>query len=538
MNTPRTHSLARAAIAVAGVTVLARVIGFGRVIVFAHTVGPSCLGDAYYTANTIPNILFDVVAGGALSTVVVPLLAGSVDAGDDVTADRTASALLTWTLLAMLPVLLFAVVFAGPVVHLLVGNGHPGCSAVAERAVGARMLRVFAPQVVLYGAVVVLTGVLQAHRRFVAAAVAPLVSSAVVIGAYVAFALASDRSETGLAGLTRGHELVLSVGTTLGVVALLLPLLFPLRRTRRRLRPTLRFPPGAATTARRLAVAGAVTLGSQDLATAGILRLANDRGATGAVVLYTLAWTVFLVPWAVLAVPLATTAFPTLVARWEAGESARYAATSAATSRAVVLSASAAAAVLVAAALPVARVVILGAPGSASPVELARALATFAPGLVGYGLVAHLTRVHVARGDPRTPAIATGVGWLVVVAADVALVVAMPRDWTAAALGIGTTIGMTVAALGLAVALVRRAGSATLTGLARTTAAAIGSGAVAAGLALLVARALPAAGALVSTAASMLVGGLCLVVFVAVIRVLDPDALRMVRRGLGAGRGG
>jgi len=446
--------------------------------------------------------------------------------------------LLTWTLLAMLPVLLFAVLFAGPVVHLLVGNGHPGCSAVTERAVGARMLRVFAPQVVLYGAVVVLTGVLQAHRRFVAAAVAPLVSSAVVIAAYVAFALASDRSETGLVGLTRGHELVLSVGTTLGVVALLLPLLFPLRRTGRRLRPTLHFPPGAATTARRLAIAGAVTLGSQDLATAGILRLANDRGATGAVVLYTLAWTVFLVPWAVLAVPLATTAFPTLVARWEAGDAARYAATAAATSRAVVLSASAAAAVLVAAALPVARVVILGAPGSASPVELARALATFAPGLVGYGLVAHLTRVHVARGDPRTPAIATGAGWLVVVAADVALVVAMPRDWTAAALGIGTTIGMTVAAAGLATALARRAGSATLAGLARTTAAAVGSGAIAAGLALLVARALPAAGAVVSTAASLLVGGLCLLLFVALTRVLDPDALRMVRRGLGAGRGG
>ncbi|MDQ1747410.1 MAG: putative peptidoglycan lipid flippase, partial [Frankiaceae bacterium] len=326
MTQSRTQSLARAAVAVAGVTVLARVVGFGRVLVFAHTVGPSCLGDAYYTANTIPNILFDVVAGGALSTIAVPLLAGSVDAGDDDTADRAASALLTWTLLALLPVLAVTVVFAGPIVHLLVGNGHPGCSAATEREVGARMLQVFAPQLLLYGAVVVLTGVLQAHRRFVAAAIAPLLSSVVVIGAYVAFAVAANRSETGLVGLTRGHELMLSIGTTLGVVALLLPLLLPLRRTARRLRPSLRFPPGAAASARRLALAGAVTLGSQDLATAGILRLANDRGATGAVVLYTLAWTVFLVPWAVLAVPLATTAFPTLVARWEAGETSRYAA--------------------------------------------------------------------------------------------------------------------------------------------------------------------------------------------------------------------
>jgi putative peptidoglycan lipid II flippase len=546
MTALKPQSLARAAIAVAGVTVLARVVGFGRVIVFAHTVGPSCLGDAYYTANTIPNILFDVVAGGALSTVAVPLLAGSVGAGDDDTADRSASALLTWTLLAMLPVLLVAVLFAGPIVHLLVGNGHPGCSATAERAVGARMLRVFAPQVLLYGAVIVITGVLQAHRRFVAAAIAPLLSSIVVIAAYVAFAVASDRSETGLVGLHRGHELLLSVGTTLGVLALLVPLLFPLRRTGRRLRPTLHFPPGAATTARRLAVAGAVTLGSQDLATAGILRLANDRGATGAVVLYTLAWTVFLVPWAVLAVPLATTAFPSLVARWEAGETSRYAGTAAATSRAVVLSTAAAAAVLVAAALPIARVVILGAPGSAAPVELAHALATFAPGLVGYGLVAHLTRVHVARGDARTPAIATGLGWLLVVAADVGLVIALPRHWTAAALGLGTTIGMSAAAIGLVVALARRAGAEALAGLARTTVSAVASGIVAAGLAVLVARALPAADAVASTAVSVLVGGLCLVLFVACTRVLDPGALRLVLRGravalvpgLGAGRGG
>src|SRR5436305_1197433 len=122
MTQPKPHSLARAAIAVAGVTVLARVVGFGRVIVFAHTGGPSCLGDAYYTANTIPNILFDVVAGGALSTVAVPLLAGRAGAADDDTADRTASALLTWTLLVLLPVLLVAVLFAGPIVDLLVGR--------------------------------------------------------------------------------------------------------------------------------------------------------------------------------------------------------------------------------------------------------------------------------------------------------------------------------------------------------------------------------------------------------------------------------
>jgi hypothetical protein len=111
------------------------------------------------------------------------------------------------------------------------------------------------------------------------------------------------------------------------------------------------------------------------------------------------------------------------------------------------------------------------------------------------------------------------------------LVAALPRQWTAAALGIGTTVGMSAAAIGLAVTLARRAGPANLTGLARTTGSAIVSGAAAAGLGVVVSRALPAAGAVVSTAVSVFVGGLCLVLFVALTRALDPGALRLVLRG-------
>src|SRR3954452_20620400 len=142
--------VAGAALLLAGVTVVARVVGFGRVLVFAHTVGPSCLGDAYYTANTVPNILFDVVAGGALSSLAVPILARPVEAGDDAASDRIASALLTWSVLLLVPVMLAGLLLAAPIMSLLVGNGHSGCSAATEQEVGARMLLVFMPQVVLY----------------------------------------------------------------------------------------------------------------------------------------------------------------------------------------------------------------------------------------------------------------------------------------------------------------------------------------------------------------------------------------------------
>ena len=519
--------LARAAAMVAAITIGARVVGFARILVFAHTVGPTCLGDTYYTANTVPNILFDIVAGGALTSIVVPVLAGPVASGDRDAADRTASALLTWAVLLLLPVLVIGIFTARPIMNLLVGNGHPGCLASREQQVGARMLIVFMPQVLLYGIGIVLTGVLQAHRRFLAPAVAPLVSSVVVIAAYVIFAARASDRETSLVSLTRGHELILSVGTTAAVLALVVPLLLPLGRTGRRLRPTLHFPAGVAQTARRLAVAGAVVLGSQDIATAAMLRLANDRGAGGAVVLFNLAWTVFLLPWAVLAVPVATAAFPTLVAQWEGNDRESFARTASVTTRTVIVGCAAAAATMVACAGPASRVVVLGAPGGVAPHELARALVTFAPGLLGFGLVALLSRVHYARGDARTPAIATSVGWVAAVVADVVLVVALPRDWTAAALGLGTTLGMSVAAVWMASTL-GRAHAPSLRGVGATTASATAAGLVAAAAGTVLAAVLPSGGITVSLLFTVVVGAVCVLLFAAVSYRLDPAPTRML----------
>ena len=522
--------IASAALLVAAVTVIARVVGFGRVLVFAHTVGPSCLGDTYYTANTVPNIVFDVVAGGALSSLAVPVLARPVEEGDDATADRIASALLSWVLLLLVPITLLGLALARPIMDVLVGNGHPGCAASAEQVVGARMLLVFMPQVLLYGAGVVFIGVLQAHRRFLGPALAPLLSSLVVIGSYGLFAAVADRRETSLSTLTRHHELILSVGTTLGVAMLSLPLLLPLRRAGRRLRPTLRFPPGVAPTARRMAVAGAVVLGSQDLATGAILRLANDRGSGGAVVLFNLAWTVFLLPWAVLAVPIATAAFPTLTARWQAGDTTGYAATVARTTRGVVVATAGAAAVLVATALPAARVLVLGAPGGVAPDVLARALVAFAPGLIGYGIVAHLSRAHYARGDARTPAVATAVGWAIVVLADVVLVTALPRDWTAAALGIGSSIGLTVAGVALVMSLRRQVGAASLAGALPTSTASVGAGVLAAAVGYAACRSLPGAGVAGSVGVTVVVAVGAVAIFALVVARFDPSTLRLLLR--------
>jgi putative peptidoglycan lipid II flippase len=285
-----------------------------------------------------------------------------------------------------------------------------------------------------------------------------------------------------------------------------------------------------------MAVAGAVVLGSQDLATAAILRLANEGGSGGAVVLYNLAWTVFLLPWAVLAVPLATTAFPSLTARWQTGDPHGYSVVASRTARAALLTTAGAAAVLIAIAQPAARVLVLGAPGEVDPVVLARALVAFAPGLVGYGAVAHLARAHYARGDARTPATVTALGWVLAVIADVALVAALPADWTAAALGMGTSLGMTVAGLGLALTQRRGAGPDSLAQSGRSLGGCITAAAAAAVVGWAVVQALPTGG-IAASVGVLAVGGLvCTGVYAGGVALLDRSTLVLVlRRGVARG---
>jgi putative peptidoglycan lipid II flippase len=146
----------------------------------------------------------------------------------------------------------------------------------------------------------------------------------------------------------------------------------------------------------------------------------------------------------------------------------------AATTRAVVLASCAGAAALAAVAQPAARVFDGGPQGR--PEVLARAVLAFAPGLLGYGLVAHLGRVLYACGRARAAAVAIVIGWVAVLVADVAVAIVVPADWVVAALGLGNTIGMSVAGGLLLIALGRARGRAALAGFGRAAVAGLFAG--------------------------------------------------------------
>lgn len=526
--------VAAAALLISVLTLLARAAGFGRTLVFTNTVGAGSTGDTYLVANTVPNIVFEVVAGGALASLVVPMLAGGIAAGDREQVRRTASALLGWTLLVLVPLAVLLALCARPVAAALLGAGGAEPADPAEVDLAARFLLVFAPQVVLYGIGIVLTGVLQAHRRFAGPAVAPLLSSVVVAGAYLLFAGMGGGGR--VEDLSTPAELVLGVGTTLGVLALSLSLLVPLRGLRLGLRPALRFPVGAAPRVRRLALAGVLTLAGQQLVAVVAIRLANDGGPDGTQVAYVAGLTVFLLPWAALAVPLATSAYPELSERAERGDEPGYRQALAPVVVLTVVSTAVAAAGLVAVSGPLARVFFAADVGGSAAV-LQPTIVAFAPGLLGYGLVALLSRALYARGLWRAPTVCVAGGWLVAAAADVVLAGVLPPADRALALGAGHSVGVTVAGVALLLVVRRVAGRGALVGLARTGLPALLAAALGAAAGLFVARALgatpvPDAGLLAALGTGALAGGTVLGVAAAVMMGTARRPLLAAVRGL------
>jgi len=517
--------IGRAAALIAGLTVLARILGLIRTIVFAKTVGATCLGTAYITANTLPNIVYDVVLGGALTSIMVPVLARPAhqSAADPAAAQevtQTSSALLTWTTVILVPVSLAVALAAGPLARLLnPANFRQHCAQPQLVTVTAHMLVVFAPQILLYGLTVVLYGILQAHRRFAAPAMAPLISSMVVIAAYLAFVPYGGSYVNRLSGLPVSAELILSVGTTAGVAALLLTATIPAWRLGLRVRPTLRFPAGIGRRAGGLAAFGVTALLTQDASLLVVIVLANGHGSRAAIVLYQYGWQVFEAAYAVLAISIAISAFPALAVR----EGAEFDQTAAGSVRAVLLMSFLGAAALLAIAVPAAH--FLASRPHQVP-ELAAGFSLFAPGLVGYGLVACLSRVLLAAGRTRVAAIIVGAGWLLVIAADVVLVSIVRGPLVVAMLALGNTIGLTAAGLALLVAVRRARGSGALDGTGRAAVCGLAAATAGAGAGAAVAAALPTVTPGVSALIAVLAGLCALAAFTVVAYLLDAGDVR------------
>jgi putative peptidoglycan lipid II flippase len=514
----RPVTIAGGAALIAGLTVLARLLGLGRTLVFSQTVGATCLGTAYVTANQVPNLIYELVLGGALTSAMVPVLARSaeraaVDPAEKARVSQITSALLTWSVLILVPVSVVIAAASGPMASLL-NPANTSAACVRSDVVNTTgdMLAIFAPQALLYGLSVVLFGLLQAYRRFTAPTLAPALASLVVIASCLLYVpLAHGRP---LAELPLPAELVLSVGATLGIATLVLVAVPPTWRLHLRLRPALSFPPGVARRAGGLAVVGVAELVVIDLASVVAIALANGRGETGAIVLFNYASQVFNSVSAVLALSVVTSAFPVLSAR----DGPEFDRTCAASTRAVLLLAWLGTAVMAAVAWPAARVL---ASQPAQVPELVEAFALFAPGVAGAALIANLSRVMFVLGRLKVATWALAGSWTLVIVAEVVLAELVPARLVVAALALASTIGQTVVAIPLVIVTRRVCGPAATHGVVRSSLAGLAAGLVGSAAGVAVSLAGPAGGKLVSFAAAVPAAVAAILAFGVVAYLLD-----------------
>jgi putative peptidoglycan lipid II flippase len=227
----------------------------------------------------------------------------------------------------------------------------------------------------------------------------------------------------------------------------------------------------------------------------------------------------FFVPYAVLAVPIATSVFPLLSAA-AGGDFDR---TAASAVRAAMLVSWLGAALLAGAAWPAARLFVTH-PEQVR--QLALTFLAFAPGLVGFGLAAALSRVLFASGRNRVAGAALVGGWLVVIAVDIAVVPLVDARWVVPVLGLGNTIGLTCTGIALLVAVRGARGTAALSGSARAAGAGL-AGAVAGGAAgALVSASLPVSGFIPNAMVTLLACLGAAAVFGVAALVLDGGDLR------------
>lgn len=377
---------------------ISRLTGFVRVLAVGAALGATFLGNTYQSANLVSNILFELLAAGMLSSVLVPSFVRYLANDDRDGAGALAASVLGALLLVLAPVVLLGMVQGEGVMRLLTIAVDDPSVRDHEIALGSFFLWFFLPQILIYAVGSVSTGILHADRRFNAPAAAPVLNNLIVISTMAIFWTIRD---DGLSlELPLAQRLLLAMGTTLGVLAMSsLPLVaairagFSLRPQLRRRNPELR------AMARKGAWAAGYLGATQALL--GVTLVLANRVEGGAVA-YQIAFTFFLLPYALVGNPIMTTLFPRLSHDAQVGDNEAFGDHLGEGMRQLVVLIVPASVLLAVLAQPLVDLVSYGALESNATL-VAHTLAAYAAGLVGYSMFQLLTRAMYAGDNTRTP---------------------------------------------------------------------------------------------------------------------------------------
>ncbi|HEY8867672.1 MAG TPA: murein biosynthesis integral membrane protein MurJ [Solirubrobacteraceae bacterium] len=441
-----TQSLARPAAVMAVGTALSRLTGLGRVVAAAYALGvtESRLADSYNIANTLPNVVYELILGGVLTSVFIPVVIEQLRTKDSDEAWRAVSAMVS-TALAVLAVLTLVTVAIAPFIIDLFTTRVSGAQAAQQHDLATFFLRVFAPQIALYGFAAIAAGLLNAHGRFAVPMFVPILNNLVVIGAFLAFAaLSTGVPSNGSVNDDTGLKLLLGLGTTGGVLAMAAIYVPYLRSLPGRLRARMDFRHPAV---RKLARLSAWTLGYVVTNTIGFFisfYLAN--GKQGGVTAYVTAYAFFQLPIGIAGVSIMTALVPKLSAHFVDGDRQLFRARlSGGIATTAILLVPATAAYLVLGRPLIQALLEHGVVRSGSVDLVSSVLALFAIGLLPFSAYSILMRAFYTRQDARSPALINIAENGVTIALDFALFPSLGVKGLALAHTLGYVAGCAVA---------------------------------------------------------------------------------------------
>ena len=387
-GSPTTRALARAGLIVTGLFLLSRILGYVRTVAIAASVPHIAQLSPFFAAFRIPDFLFQLVAAGALSSALIPVISGLFATDEEARAWRVVSTVTTLMLSALLVLAAIVLVFA----PLLVAFIAPGFDAaqLAETTQLTRIM-VLSPMFLAGGAVA--TSALNSRGRFAAAGMAPLVYNlAIILGAVVLVPI------FGIPGL--------AYGVVLGAAGHLLVQVPSLVRIRARIRPRVDLGDAQARLALVLMAPRAFALGATQVVFLVMTSLATTLGAD-ALAVFNFAFILLQIPIGVIGVPLGVVLLPSLSREAATGGMVAF-------RRLLVRGLSILAYVMIGIAAlgivvseDVVRILFHVAHLSESAIEATGALlAIFLLGLTAHSMIAVLARAFYALKDTKTPVIA------------------------------------------------------------------------------------------------------------------------------------
>ncbi|HUR75838.1 MAG TPA: murein biosynthesis integral membrane protein MurJ [Sporichthya sp.] len=310
-------SITRSSAVMAAGTVVSRITGFGRDLVLTWAIGTTAFSVTYNVANTVPNIVYILLAGGVLNAVFVPQLVKAMKEDPDggkAFADR----LLTAVGLVLLVITAVAVVFAPLVISAYAYAFTHGEGSQANYDVAVTFARYFLPQIFFYGLHVMLGQVLNARGRFGPMMFAPILNNLVVIATGVMFLVITSGENPSTETISAGEIRLLGIGTTAGVIVQALALLPFLKTSGYRYRPRFDLRGTGLGTAYRLATWTLLFVLVNQVAYLVVVQIATGIEETAAgegypgrgFTPYTKAYLIMLLPHAVITVSVVTALLP------------------------------------------------------------------------------------------------------------------------------------------------------------------------------------------------------------------------------------